>query len=118
MFFTMPWSPTSEFPHPLGQVSYKSLQACEELNADEVGSSEEKEEGKKGGGTKSKQMLNSFLEEFRKACDHSIIPLLTQSIRSHSHTHSLCDLWNEIGDDWRPREGPEYEIVPQSRSVS
>uniref|UniRef100_A0A7S3ZCB6 EF-hand domain-containing protein n=1 Tax=Lotharella globosa TaxID=91324 RepID=A0A7S3ZCB6_9EUKA len=27
MFFTMPWSPTSAFPHPMGNVAYKELKA-------------------------------------------------------------------------------------------
>uniref|UniRef100_A0A7S4DUG1 Glycosyltransferase family 28 N-terminal domain-containing protein n=3 Tax=Lotharella globosa TaxID=91324 RepID=A0A7S4DUG1_9EUKA len=54
MFFTMPWSPTSQFPHPLGGVAYKEL----------TGKDKKKFEASPDKG--DVKDMDSFLENFQK----------------------------------------------------
>mmetsp|Transcript_40 Transcript_40/g.61 ORF Transcript_40/g.61 Transcript_40/m.61 type:complete len:922 (+) Transcript_40:73-2838(+) len=104
MFFTMPWSPTSQFPHPLGGVAYEEL-------AEKKSATDEVDKGflddfKAMKGKKTKHsLMDSNVASYRYV-DILMHIGLGDIIRKFRKKHGLPEKWKEGSDIINAREVP------------
>ena len=92
MFFTMPWSPTSAFPHPLGNVSYEELKETPKKSTELTTflSRYKKGQGKK----KKNALLNENVFSYAKV-DMLMHVGMADLLQKFRQRHGLEKKWRE-----------------------